>query len=101
MHPEPNPPKEDGKAAPDEGPDEMFRFEKIMKWNAEYFVSAEEVLVGQPPKVLGMQSRIIFFAASEIRAYYIVYSQRLGRKIKDYFSTLFPNTYWLLGNILI
>jgi len=31
MHPEPNPPKEDGKASPDEGPDEMFRFEKIMK----------------------------------------------------------------------
>ena len=31
MHPEPNPPKEDGKAAPDEGPDEMFRFEKIME----------------------------------------------------------------------
>ena len=31
MHPEPNPAEKDGKAAPDEGPDEMFRFEKIMK----------------------------------------------------------------------
>ena len=31
MHPDPNPPEKDGKAAPDEGLDEMFRFEKIMK----------------------------------------------------------------------
>ena len=31
MHPDPNPPEENGEACPDEGPDEMFRFEKVMK----------------------------------------------------------------------
>ena len=58
-----------------------------------FYFSAEEVLVGELQKVLELLNRIIFSAASEIRAYYIVYSQRLGRKIKDYFSKLFPNAY--------
>lgn len=31
MHPEPNPPEKDEQSFPGEGPDEMFRFEKIMK----------------------------------------------------------------------
>ena len=35
MHPEPNPPEKDEQSFPGEGPDEMFRFEKIMEWNAQ------------------------------------------------------------------
>ena len=31
MHPEPNPPEKDEQSVPGEGPDEMFRFEKIME----------------------------------------------------------------------
>ena len=31
MHPDPNPPEKDEQSFPGEGPDEMFRFEKVMK----------------------------------------------------------------------
>ncbi len=31
LHPDPNPPKEDGAPLPEEGPDEMLRFEKVMR----------------------------------------------------------------------
>lgn len=31
QHPDPNPPEENNGQCPDEGPDEMFRFEKVMK----------------------------------------------------------------------
>ncbi len=31
LHPDPNPPEDDGKPLPEEGPDEMFRFEKVMR----------------------------------------------------------------------
>ena len=31
LHPDPNPPEEDGNPLPEEGPDEMLRFEKVMR----------------------------------------------------------------------
>ena len=40
-----------------------------------FYFSAEEVLVGKLQKVLERLNRIIFSAASEIRAYYIMYLQ--------------------------
>ena len=55
--------------------------------------NAEEVLVGKLQKVLELLNRIIFSAAFEIRAYYIMYLQDWGEKLKIIFRNCSPNTH--------
>jgi len=52
--------------------------------------NAEEVLVGKLQKVLELLNRIIFSAVSEIRAYYIMYLQDWGEKLKIIFQNCSP-----------
>ena len=56
-----------------------------------FYFSAEEVLVGKLQKVLELLNRIIFSAAPEIRAYYIMmYLQDWGEKLKIIFQNCSP-----------
>ena len=65
--------------------------QSMIQWaTVLFYFSAEEVLVGKLQKVLELLNRIIFSAASEIRAYYIMYLQDWGEKLKIIFQNCSP-----------